>query len=91
MFDKKFEKMFTEVVSETEEYKKAAKKIDDVVSGALRKHLETHAMFFAYPHQDPEHIFQELIANGIYNGKTVTFKTPMGTITYHAEVNAPNA
>jgi hypothetical protein len=81
---------FSSTIKETDKERKARETLDNLVSDAVMKHTETHFTVFGYPDYSWEQIFEKAISSGYYNGKTVTYKTPKGTITFHAEVNAPN-
>ena len=82
--------MNTVKVLESPSGKEARKVIDDLVNNALMEHTKTHLMIFSTPHGDWERLLDEAVEAGYYNGKTVTYKTPKGTITFHAKVGAPN-
>lgn len=71
---------------ESEEGKKAREALDKLVNEALQNHTKTHVMVSGYPPVDWEKVFDEVIKHGLCNGKTVTFLTPKGTITFHATV-----
>ena len=77
-------------IEESKEAKAIREKIDKLTGEAVKRHLETHMMYFGYPELGYQEIFDDIVRAGYYNGKTVTFKTPQGTITFHAEVKAPN-
>ena len=74
------------IVEDTPEARKARDIMDSFVNQALLKHTKTHLMIFAPPTKTWEEIFDEAVARGYYNGKTITYKTPKGTITFHATV-----
>lgn len=76
-------------IQESVKAKTARETLDKIVGEALLRHTENHLTIFGEPLQDWEEIFNEAVAAGYYNGKTVTYKTPKGTITFHAEVGAP--
>lgn len=83
-------KLVSEVVEETTEGRKAREAIDKVVNDALMKHSETHMTIYGFPTEGCVEVFNEIIGQGFYNGKTVTYRTPLGTITFNAKVSAPN-
>lgn len=83
-------KQFTFRAEESPGEKAEREQLDKLVEAALQRHLETHMQVFGYPSKDWESMLQEAIALGCYNGKTLTYNTPLGTITLHGKVGAPN-
>lgn len=84
------EDKYTAKIDESPNDKEKRKFLDRLVSSALQRHVETHMQIYGFPTLSCEEIFQYIIAAGYYNDKTVTYNTPLGTITFNAKVGAPN-
>mgnify|MGYP000471745855 CR=1 FL=1 len=86
-------KILSKTVKESVKAKQAREALEKLISEAVLKHVQNHTTEYGCSpdyYEVFDQVFDMLVTSGIYNGKTYTFKLPKGTVTFHAEVNAPN-